>query len=74
MKIHNCVRDAKLMELAELQAIDDRAKAVQANTKFYEQEQQTIETKENSNPLQKARTKKKKERFRSDEDRVLSEA
>lgn len=74
MKIHNCVRDAKLMELAELQAIDERVRAVQANTQPYEQELPAKEAEEENYSPQKSRAKKKKERVRSDEGGILPEA
>ena len=61
MKIHNCVRDAKLMELVELQAIDKRAKAVQATTHSNESKQSDVEPQKSVETPQKARSKKKKE-------------
>lgn len=61
MKIYNCVRDAKLMELAELQAVDKRARAVQSNIQFNEPEQSAPEAEETVKAPKKARAKKKKE-------------
>lgn len=74
MKIHNCVRDAKLMELAELQAIDERIRAVHADTQPYEQELPAQKAEETIDAPQKSRAKKKKERVRPDESGVLPEA
>lgn len=60
MNIHTCVRDAKLMELAELQAIDNRARAVQANIEPNEQRIQETKVEEKTDTPQKPRPKKKK--------------
>lgn len=74
MKIHNCVRDAKLMELAEMQAINNRVRAVHADSQPNEQEKTIEEFKENVSSSPKQRAKKKKERVRSNEGGVLPEA
>ena len=55
MNIHTCVRDAKLMELAELQAIDNRARAVQANIEPNEQRIQETKVEQKTDPPQKPR-------------------
>lgn len=62
------------MELAELRAIDERIRAVHADTQPYEQETTIEEPEENVAPSPKQRAKKKKERIRSNESGVLPEA
>lgn len=64
MKIHQCARDARLMEIAELEAADKRVRAVQAKHQPNETKQSTEEKTEAEAPVeptQKARSKKKKE-------------
>lgn len=65
MRILNYVRDAKRMELTELQAIDKRVRAVQANNEPDEPINATepeVETTEEA-PKKTARQKKSKERI-----------
>ena len=73
MKIYECVRDAKLMRLSELKAIDERVRAVQAKNPPYGQEQPTKEETEEVKAPAKKGSKKKKEGLRSDKNRVLPE-
>lgn len=58
MKIHTCVRDAKRMELNELEAINRNVVSVQAN--IVEDESEPSEVKEVETP-KKSRKKKKEE-------------
>lgn len=58
MKIHTCVRDAKRMELNELEAINRSVISVQAN--IVEDESESSEVKEVETP-KKSRKKKKEE-------------
>lgn len=61
MKIHTCVRDAKLMDLAELQAVDTRAKTLQANIVDDESGLSEAKEKEEVETPKKSRKKKKEE-------------
>lgn len=57
MKIHTCIKDARNMELIELEAINRRLANVQAQTTEIENEPQ-----ENQEVADKARKKKNKKR------------
>lgn len=58
MKIHTCARDAKRMELSELEAINRNVVEVQA-TKIVENESEHSEPQEETEAPQKPRKKKK---------------
>ncbi len=60
MKIHTCVRDAKRMELSELEAINRNVVEVQA-ANIVENESEHSETREETETPKKSRKKKKKE-------------
>lgn len=60
MKIHNFVRDAKQMELAELQAVNERVRAVQAITQPNEPENESATETEAPKETARKTTRSKK--------------
>lgn len=71
MKIYNIAKDVKQMQLAELEAVDKRAKMAQATQT--DNKDILNETEEKSKTKAKTRSKKNKERLRPDTSGILSE-
>lgn len=71
MKVHTFIRDIHQMQLAELKAIDLRAKAVQAKDTINDAEQSSLSATQTSS--QKTRKKTEKKKIRGNKDRVLPE-